>query len=618
MSELFDSLNLSTSAGPSSSQQSSSQPSTSKVFWHASPSPGVLRQLANWTPSKSQESPTLPLCTQAFVGELKKLPGAYEAQSPLIARDSAKRKKLRDASRGSARHVSDPTANRVKLREYINLELSEDEEEEENGGSANGPRRLLLGDVGESSPESARRRTMDAGNTGRMRQPSTSSQHSSTHSHTSLPLDKDPPQHVSSHRRLERRPPRRRKKESLIAGLGFTDDSGRATDCLKLFEDLQAAIQGMQSASRPSTSGSADADQRPTVTFDGRSSGGASAGGRLTAREGINRTASAPHASRAIQHSQQLREEDEHPGSPDQQQQDSNGPLTPRRGFRPVKSDHDVFRAAGNARGSEIETRALQPRPINLPAEPRADSQSLQQGPLSKAPIQPSTVLQPSEANVEQHNKASPTAQAVPAEATKSTASSTVRATAIDAPTHATKTATVAQPSPVKRSARIEAMQQTTHNTKKLGVRGPSMLSKSVSPHAKPSSSSAANTLSRKPGPSTTTTTTTTPGRARSLALGKLSQARQPGLPRSCSQSIPASQHCPAAAGGAVGPAAPFRPPAIAARATTTTRTTGREVRSSSPVKRSSSKAGPASSDDSFGDVDDDAAFLALACEFEY
>lgn len=615
MSELFDSLNLSTSAGPSSSQQSSSQPSTSKVFWHASPSPGVLRQLANWTPNKSQDSPTLPLCTQAFVGELKKLPGAYEAQSPLIARDSAKRKRLMDSSRGTARHVSDPTANRVKTRERIELELSDDEEEDEgDAGGGHGPRRLLLGDAGESSPESARRRTLDAGNTGRMRQPSSPSQNSSATARTTLSqFDKDLPQQPLSHRRLDRRPPRRRKKESLIAGLGFTDDSGRATDCLKLFEDLQAAIQGMQSASRPSTSGSAEdvvasLDQLPIVTAEG--GGGASVGGsgRLAAREGLNRTTSAPSTSSAVQSLQ-------HEGTRSSQHRNDSAnatrddPSTPRRAFRPVKSDHDVFKPAGQL--GSMQTRALQPRPINVPSEPRPQVRPRsQQQPIKALSEQskPAAISQHSQSKALQAPDFEPSQplQVAPVEAPKRSASPPIEPADVGAQARSIRTAgsvAHAQPSPVKRSARIEAMQQTTHNngaSKKLGVRGPSMLSKSVSPSNKPAAAAAP---ARKSGPGTT------PGRTRTLPV-KMSQARQVGLPRSCSQSIPASQHSVAV--GGVGPAAPFRPPAIAVRATA-----GREVRSSSPVKRVS-KAGPASSDDSFGDVDDDAAFLALACEFEY
>lgn len=82
------------------------------------------------------------MCTQAFVGELKKLPGAYEAQSPLI---SAKTRKLVDASRATVRHVSDPTPNRAKAREYINLDDDDDQDEQNSA-----PRRLLLGEVGES------------------------------------------------------------------------------------------------------------------------------------------------------------------------------------------------------------------------------------------------------------------------------------------------------------------------------------------------------------------------------------------------------------------------------------------------------------------------------------
>ncbi|SJX60193.1 uncharacterized protein SRS1_11507 [Sporisorium reilianum f. sp. reilianum] len=603
MSELFDSLNLTTSAGPSSSQQSSSQPSTSKVFWHASPSPGVLRQLANWTPNKSQESPTLPLCTQAFVGELKKLPGALEAQSPLIARDSAKRKKLVDGSRGASRHVSDPTANRVKLREYINLEMSDDDDDDDDDDEeAQAPRRLLLGDVGESSPESTRRRTMDAGHTGRVREPSSPSQNSSAASRTPLPpldtTEKDAAHPtISSHRRLDRRPPRRRKKESLIAGLGFTDDSGGATDCMKLFEDLQAAIQGMQNPSRPSTSGSTEAgsvasDQRPTVTFDQGSSGGAAAnGGRLTPREGIHRTTSAPSASRAVPRVQQQ-----------QQQQLSSGtardePLTPNRVFRTVKSDHDVFRPAAHV--DSTPTRALQPRPINLPPmEPRAPAE----------PIKLAAASQHSQPSVHDGHKPRQPVQATATEQVESPAPKPVHMLSTAAHNHTNKTtaAAVAQPSPVKRSARIEAMQQ--HNTstgKKLGVRAPSLLSKSVSPHNKPTTP-----VTRKVGGPSTTTTTTSRTRTTPLPLG-MSQARQPGLPRSCSQYAPASQSvAPSQHSAHAGPAAPFRPPAIAARVASNVRT---------PARGAVSKAGqPASSDDSFGDVDDDAAFLALACELEY
>ncbi|CDU23765.1 uncharacterized protein SPSC_02394 [Sporisorium scitamineum] len=604
MSELFDSLNLTTSAGPSSSQQSSSQPSTSKVFWHASPSPGVLRQLANWTPSKSQDSPTLPLCTQAFVGELKKLPGALEAQSPLIARDSAKRKKLVDRSRGASRHVSDPTASRVKTREYINLETSDDDDDDNE--QARAPRRLLLGDVGESSPESTRRRTMDASHTGRVRQPSSPSQHSSAPAHSpllNLDTTKKDAAHpsITSSRRGDRRPPRRRKKESLIAGLGFTDNSGGATDCMKLFEDLQAAIKGMQDASRPSTSGSTETasavpDQRPTVTFDqGGSSAAAVSGGRLTPREGIHRTTSAPGASRAAPRSQQL---EMHSQSPQQQQQQPKSatarddPLTPNRVFRSVKSDHDVFRPATHA--GSTPTRALQPRPINLPqSEPQAPAE----------PTKPAAVSQHSQSKVHEEHKVYQPLRPTAAETFDSPAPKLVHNVSIAAQGHANKaTSAVAQPSPVKRSARIKAMQQATSSTsKKLGTRGPSLLSKSVSPHNKPTSA-----VARKVGAGPSTTVSHT----RTTPLPGMSQARQPGLPRSCSQYAPASQSVPASPHSShAGPAAPFRPPAIAARVARSVRT---------PVKAVSKAGQPASSDDSFGDVDDDAAFLALACELEY
>ncbi|EST09790.1 hypothetical protein PSEUBRA_000174 [Kalmanozyma brasiliensis GHG001] len=573
MSELFDSLNLSTSAGPSSSQQSSSQPSTSKVFWHASPSPGVLRQLANWTPSKSQESPTLPLCTQAFVGELKKLPGALEAQSPLIGRDSAKRKKLLDTPRTASRHVSDPSANRSRAREYITIDLTDDDEDD---AEASGPRRLLLGDAGESSPESRRRRTMDAGNTGRLRS-SSPSQYSGNTTRTAA-TEKDPQASIASHRRQDRRPPRRRKKESFIAGLGFTDNAGGATDCLKLFEDLQAAIQGMQNGPRPSTSGSAEIENlRPTVTFDRSSEGGG-----LTPREGINRTFSAPIASRA-----QLSQQEGQNGS--QQAQGAvavvkDDPLTPRRGLRPVKSDHDVFRPAGHT-----PTRPLQPRPINVPAE--AAHQARSAGRDNKAAA---ATIEQARSAAQLESKPGNAPSTPSAAAPRAPAPQPARTSATRAQPVKPAPAPLAEPSPVKRSARIEARQQTVSSNKKLGVRGPSLLSKSVSPHTKPSPLKV------------------TPSRMRTHPLPPgMSQARQVGLPRSCSQFAPSQTAAgtQSATVGGVGPAAPFRPPAIHARV----------AAAGNVVRATEKRAGqPASSDDSFGDVDDDAAFLALACELEY
>ncbi|SPO19804.1 uncharacterized protein UTRI_00197_B [Ustilago trichophora] len=574
MSELFDSLNLSNSAGPSSSQQSSSQPSTSKVFWHASPSPGVLRQLQTWTPSKSQDSPTLPLCTQAFVGELKKLPGALEAQSPLVARGESVKRKLN----ANSRHVSDPTANRGKAREYITLELSDDEDDEEQG-----PRRLLLGDVGESSPESRRRRTMDAGHTGRVRQPSSPSELSSVTARTILapPMEKDP-QHTasSSHRRMDRRPPRRRKKESFMAGLGFTDDSGRATDCLKLFEDLQAAIQGMH-ASRPSTSGSMESastpsDHRPTVTFDR----GSSEGGRLTPREGINRTTSAPSATRNA-----LSRQDTAPRFSQHGEREES--LQPRRIFRPVKSDHDVFRAGG------VDLRALQPRPTNVPTEPQTELQKE----VVKAPV-----ARVHSATSSQHSQGDHHSSQQPQEATKPTSPPIETSIALlQEETSVTRLNTTAAPSPVKRSARIEAMQQQQQQnhtaTKKLGTRGPSSLLSRSSPRKLVASSTGSHT------PLRTT-------RAISRPSG-MSQARQPGLPRSCSQYLPVSQQ----PSQSTGPAAPFRPPAIA-RGVNIVRTATSPVKNRTGVAKGFKNGQPSSSDDSFGDDDD--AFLALACELEY
>lgn len=567
MSELFDSLNLSNSAGPSSSQQSSSQPSTSKVFWHASPSPGVLRQLCNWTPSKSQDSPTLPLCTQAFVGELKKLPNVFQDQSPLISRDSAKRK-LTNSARLSA---SDATPFKGKRRAPIVLELSDDDEEESSD-----PKRLLLGDAGESSPESRRRRTMDAGLTGRMRDPASPSQaHSSSSRGAALPQLE-----TLSSRRADRRPSRRRKKESFMAGLGFTDDSGRPSDCLKLFEDLQAAIQGIQAPRMVSVGGSTPTDQRPTVTFDRASA----EGGRLTPREGINRTSSAPTPTRAVH------QQDRVSGPARTQKEDEE--VQPRRVFRPVKSDHDVFRAGQIDRDS----RALQPRPTNVPKQiPSQIAIDLTKEPAQEA------LSQHNQSQPKQHERVSP-ARSVPPPAAPEPAPAPTEAPQARQPSPLkplTSVAPPAYPSPIKRSARIEAMQQT-HNSvgKKLGVRGPSMLSKSTTSSPRKPLASSTATPARKVGGSTAARTRTNP-------LPGMSQARQVGLPRSSSQYAPTqSQH--------MGPAAPFRPPAIAARHNHTVRTSPTKV-----AKRDrGGQAQPASSDDSFGDDDD--AFLALACELEY
>lgn len=565
MSELFDSLNLSNSAGPSSSQQSSSQPSTSKVFWHASPSPGVLRQLCNWTPSRSQDSPTLPLCTQAFVGELKKLPRVLEAQSPLISKDSAKRK-LNDSSRRN----NSASASKGKVREVITLDVSDDDDEDEGANAQeSGPRQLLLGDAGESSPESRRRRTMDAGSTGRLRESVSPSKASYA--------SKVGTENTSSHRRLDRRPPRRRKKESLMAGLGLTDGSGRPSDCLKLFEDLQAAIQGMN-ASKASLSGPAGAAElsnlRPCVTFDGR----VTEGQRLTSREGINRTSSAPNASRmeTVECSAEL----------DTVQEE----VVPRRVFRPVKSDHDVFKAASPA--TDQCGRALQPKQTNVlrgtPPQPdinpvkahtgqvtivrdaRAQDNVASTKPRSVSPLGPKVHI------------AQPVAAVHEAQPVKTRTSNPV--------TPAKQTS--ASNSPIKRSARIEAMQ---HSSKKLGTRVPSTLSKSTTATASP----------RKTKLGTNSTSTSprniggTAARTRTHPLPGMSQARQVGLPRSSSQFVPSPSQT-------VGPSAPFRPPAIAKQQ--------HVVRSTSPAKATSKQA--ASSDDSFGDEDD--AFLALACELEY
>lgn len=602
MSELFDSLNLNNAAGPSSSQQSSSQPSTSKVFWHASPSPGVLRQLGHWTPSRSQESPTLPLCTQAFVGELKKLPGVLEAQSPLLSRaSSTKRKFLDGASRASDRHVSDPTAARGKVREHIILDLSDDDEEEvETGiGKPDGePTRLLLGDAGESSPESRRRRTMDAGHTGRLRQPSSSSDNGAS-SRAALALypqlERDQQPSSLPHRRLDRRPPRRRKKESFMAGLGFTDDSGGATDCLKLFENLQAAIQGMQ-ASRPSTSGSGDshetlADQRPTATAASVDAGSDAV--KWTPREGINRTTSAPTSARTVLSQEPAMRATQQEKTRDEMQ------LQPRRVLRPVKSEHDAFKAAAHAdlHGS----RALQPRATNLPRQGPLQSRD-EVDKASLNPTRAAEVSHPSQARAHDDNNRNHQIKSVPVQDAITKPSTQSISLGASEPTPkpsaaaaaAATTTTPAQPSPVKRSARIEAMQAHSFNStaKKLGVRAPSMLSKSTSATSSPRRSTA---------------TATTAPRSRTHPLAGMTQARQPGLPRNCSQFASSQSQAP---GPVSGPAAPFRPPAATARVASLVRTSPVKV---APKPRA---AHPASSDDSFADDDD--AFLALACELEY
>ncbi|PWN50452.1 hypothetical protein IE53DRAFT_387229 [Violaceomyces palustris] len=78
MSELFDSLNFTPS--------SSSQPSTSqtRVYWHTSPSPNLAANQRVPNPNSKQpelESPTLPLCTQAFLGGLEKISSRISSQS---------------------------------------------------------------------------------------------------------------------------------------------------------------------------------------------------------------------------------------------------------------------------------------------------------------------------------------------------------------------------------------------------------------------------------------------------------------------------------------------------------------------------------------------------------
>ena len=265
--------------------------------------------------------------------------------------------------------------------------------------------------------------------------------------------------------------------------------------------------------------------------------------------------------------------------------------MTPHRVFRTVKSDQDVFRPAGQPQSTN--ERALQPRPINVSQQSRTTSQVPQ---ASVEPVHPWAVWQHSQ-QPKQHDTCptyQPQQNSVPTDSAKSRALRPAQTTAA-----ASSSTSAAQPSPVKRSARIEAMQ---HTGKKLGVRAPSLLSRSGSPRNKP------GTTTRIVGPANAARTRTSP-----LPLG-LSQARQPGLPRSCSQYAPAAaaSQSIAAAHHAVNPAAPFRPPGVAAGVAASVANT---VRATPAAKRTTA---PASSDDSFGDVDDDAAFLALACQLEY
>ncbi|SPO35043.1 uncharacterized protein PSFLO_00514 [Pseudozyma flocculosa] len=167
MSELFDSLNF-PSTGITSSQ--SSQPSTSRVYWHASPSPAFLSTRTG-TPSKARgehKSPTIPpLCTQAFLGELRKVSAAATSSHASSSRPTLVVGSRYDPALGSP--VS-PKARGKRRADPEALTIDDDgsSDEDGDGGSARG-NRLFLGEIDESSPETRRRRTMDAGHTGRLR-----------------------------------------------------------------------------------------------------------------------------------------------------------------------------------------------------------------------------------------------------------------------------------------------------------------------------------------------------------------------------------------------------------------------------------------------------------------
>ncbi|KAN0066410.1 hypothetical protein ACQY0O_000504 [Thecaphora frezii] len=170
MSELFDSLNF-PSTGLTSSQ--SSQPTTSRVYWHASPSPALL-STRNGTPSRPREheSPTMPpLCTQAFLGELRKVSSMSKpgpAQSASAARhpsllDSPASPKARGKRRAEAQVLDMGSGN-----------ISDDDDDDDDADIGARGKVLFLGEIIDSSPETRRRRTMDAGHTGRLRKPSAS------------------------------------------------------------------------------------------------------------------------------------------------------------------------------------------------------------------------------------------------------------------------------------------------------------------------------------------------------------------------------------------------------------------------------------------------------------
>ncbi|PWZ02850.1 hypothetical protein BCV70DRAFT_197112 [Testicularia cyperi] len=639
MSELFDSLNFNNTATGPSSSQSSSQPSTSKVYWHGSPSPGILQQLRQW-PAKEQDSPTLPLGTQAFVGELRKIPcGASSVSSPLVSRSTSRKP---------------GPASRQTHRNTINL-LSDDDEDDANSctdsdsaerrsstlragkrSSSDSPsKRLLLGEHVDSSPESRRRRTMDAGHTGRLRecpQGSWPSASAGSHANTSSSWKS-----ASPSKRGDRRPPRKRKKESFIAGLGFDNERGSTADCLKIFEQLQAAIENM--ASKRSAYGetgddpSRDKENATKPDHDGAAFAAPlsqqqqprSQALKLTpSREGIVRTASAPSpASR--------------PSLMD--------PVRSQQLQRPQTTQHYQSAGAADARGDSRLSRELSQTTVSERDADRTDKSSTVMD-KANAPSQPSNAVQvvrsvknpqkmrevesaPAFEMETLAHRPDSAAQHYSAPAS-SCHEAGPESPLVLAPIDRDSVDSQAVASPLKRSKRIEALQQTSHVTssgsgktapstarlgttagRKLGVR-----SRTASPRK-----SAAQTAART-GP--------TGQRSRSSVLPGMSQARQPGLPRNCSQfassqhaNVGASHGYAAGAGIAIGhagningPSAPFRPPARSLA--TVTASPPAAVTAPAKTETESRRKGqqPSSSDDSFPDEDE--AFLALACQLEY
>ncbi|EPQ32031.1 uncharacterized protein PFL1_00229 [Pseudozyma flocculosa PF-1] len=753
MSELFDSLNF-PSTGITSSQ--SSQPSTSRVYWHASPSPAFLSTRTG-TPSKARgehKSPTIPpLCTQAFLGELRKVSAAATSSHASSSRPTLVVGSRYDPALGSP--VS-PKARGKRRADPEALTIDDDgsSDEDGDGGSARG-NRLFLGEIDESSPETRRRRTMDAGHTGRLRKSPLSSADAASQSQHARQggesLDSarradggrangnaddaigrgaqdrrsEPARDGSSSSASARRQHRRSRGSSKrhnpsvwVQGLGITrSDSPRSLLALplaggaldesmdgpvapqtarKLFEDLNAVLDescnaivqpraarpprdeaesaASQSCSAPLAVGIGAVEHASKDVVDiGRPHNGEDphAQPQGANRTGFARSTSLPDRTQAAIDSRTTHAVARRPGGEGDSSSSLPTTFGPRRVLSAVKSHSDVFAsdysdAAHEERRrqvSEFAAAAIAPVARSMdPAAPR---------PLSSRSNLP------------------PRAPSIPPKAyAKTGLGVTKEAAAVEPP-----------PGPARGDARNDSR-------RKLGTRPPAVqpqqpILPSTTIDREPGnvdartaateivdltmddefpdvdSASSRSTSPRKshtPSPtkqrqSSVASTTTAPGRSRStgsttrtaLGMGKissacLSQARQPGLPRS-SQSVLGSQRpkraVTAAATSSVAgrvlqapsrssPSAPFRPPAktrlqtaaaAAAAASSTTSSTGAsrtpsrgsdatlQPRTKPPQPPPAPAASKAhiGSDDSFGLSDtDDAAFASLASELGF